>query len=56
MEDEKKRRCFYDGRSYSNGSEMCSSAECKVCNDGKWQAMDETRSRESRPSLAYFYH
>lgn len=56
MEDQKKKRCFHQSKSYSEGSEICSTAECKVCNDGKWQATDEARSRESTPSLAYFYH
>jgi hypothetical protein len=42
MESSGKNSCLYQGRAYSDGSEVCSEQYCIVCRSGDWKERDES--------------
>lgn len=43
-----KKRCDYEGLTYSHGSGLCVVGKCMICEDGEWK--EDTAIRQSPPA------
>ena len=44
MEQEKKKECTFEGKTYSHGEEVCVADKCMKCNDGEWEIVEVRES------------